>query len=534
MAALTEHDGADRGPRAARSGAAHGPAHPGAPHGPATRPPAAGRSLGEGRESGQMAEGTIPATAPELPVVIQGGMGIGVSGWQLAAAVASAGQLGVVSGVALDTIVVRHLQLGDLDGSVRRGLAAFPVQSVAERILERYFVEGGIEPDRPFAPTPLLRLHQRPDDVALIVAANFVEVFLAKQGHLGPVGVNYLEKVQLATPASILGAMLAGVDNVLMGAGIPTKIPRLLDALAAGDPASIPVDVEDAPEDTSHRTGIDPAPYTGSRAPIGRPKFLAVIATHVLAQFLARNPLTRPDGFVVETPVAGGHSAAPRGRTVLDEHGQPLYSERDVVDCAAMRALGLPFWLAGGYGTPEGLVAARQAGAAGVQVGSAFALCTESGIDPALRQEVLRRALRGELTVRNDPRASSTGFPFKVAALASTLADPQVAANRRRVCDLGYLRVPYAKPGGGVGYRCAGEPVNAFVRKGGQLCETEGRHCLCNGLLATAGLGQRRPRGYLEPPIVTIGQELSFLGELTADGNEYCAADVVSYLLSGT
>ena len=51
------------------------------------------------------------------------------------------------------------------------------------------------------------------------MVANFAEVWLAKQGHHGPVGVNFLEKVQMATPAAAYGAMLAGVDVVLVGAG---------------------------------------------------------------------------------------------------------------------------------------------------------------------------------------------------------------------------------------------------------------------------------------------------------------------------
>ena len=49
-----------------------------------------------------------------------------------------------------------------------------------------------------------------------------------RRGHDGWVGVNYLEKIQLATPAAVYGAMLAGVDYVLMGAGVPTGIPQLL------------------------------------------------------------------------------------------------------------------------------------------------------------------------------------------------------------------------------------------------------------------------------------------------------------------
>ena len=62
-----------------------------------------------------------------LPKIIQGGMGVGVSNWRLARAVSRLGQLGVVSGTALDQILVRRLQEGDPRGDVRRSLARFPV-----------------------------------------------------------------------------------------------------------------------------------------------------------------------------------------------------------------------------------------------------------------------------------------------------------------------------------------------------------------------------------------------------------------------
>jgi NAD(P)H-dependent flavin oxidoreductase YrpB (nitropropane dioxygenase family) len=42
-----------------------------------------------------------------LPVIIQGGMGVAVSSWRLARAVARTGQLGVVSGTALEIVIAR-------------------------------------------------------------------------------------------------------------------------------------------------------------------------------------------------------------------------------------------------------------------------------------------------------------------------------------------------------------------------------------------------------------------------------------------
>ncbi|HET9092260.1 MAG TPA: nitronate monooxygenase [Acidimicrobiales bacterium] len=464
-----------------------------------------------------------------LPVVIQGGMGIGVSGWRLARAVSLAGQLGVVSGVALDALVARRLQLGDPGGHLRRALGAFPVPAVAERVLARHFVPGGIGPRTPYRNLARPSLAPERAGTELAVVANFAEVHLAKEGHDGLVGINYLEKTQMANPAALYGAMLAGVDYVLVGAGIPAAFPRLVDSLAAGEPAGLSVDVAGGAT-----APLTVTPFAGSAGrPPRRPGVLAVVASHVLAAFLARDDRTRPDGFVVEGPVAGGHVVPPRGPLELDGSGEPVYGPRDVVDLERLRALGLPFWLAGGRAHPDAVREARAEGAAGVQVGSAFALCEESGLAPELRRAVVEGALAGTLRVRTDPVVSPTGFPFKVAELAGTLSDDGASRERRRVCDAGYLRQAYRGPDGRTGYRCPAEPVAAYLRKGGRREDTAGRCCLCNALLAAAGLGQRRSSGSSEPPIVTIGQDLSFLPALASGSRTYGAAEVVAYLLGG-
>lgn len=466
------------------------------------------------------------------PAVIQGGMGVGVSGWPLARAVARTGQLGVVSGVALDATLARRLQLGDPGGHLRRALAHFPGRAAAERIVARYFVPGGLDQAQPFRPVPRLGLRPSQARTELIVAANFAEVFLAKEGHDGTVGINYLEKIQLATPAAIYGAMLGGVNYVLMGAGIPAGIPALLNAFAAHAPAQLPVTVAGGTGD-HHVVGLDPASLTGS-PPASRPEFLAIISSAVLAGYLCRTEASRPDGFVLETPVAGGHSAPPRGRLRLDDAGEPVYGPRDAIDQDQVAAHGLPFWLAGGYSTPQQVAAARSAGAAGIQAGTPFALCRESGLDPRLKRRLQEQAAAGTLTVRNSAHASPAGFPFKTAELAGTLTDPDVYAARPRLCDLGYLRTPYQRADGGVGYRCPAEPAEEYARKGGLAEDPDDRRCLCNALLATIGLGQRRAGGWTEPPLVTLGQDLRCLPELLHRyGRDYSAADVVRYLLDG-
>jgi NAD(P)H-dependent flavin oxidoreductase YrpB (nitropropane dioxygenase family) len=337
----------------------------------------------------------------------------------------------------------------------------------------------------------------------------------------------------MATPSALLGAMLAGVDYVLMGAGIPRQIPALLRSLAAGEVGRVSVDV--AGGTTQYHVEVDPVDLLGVvRPPLSRPDFLAIVSLDQLASYLSRDPEIRPDGFVVERPAAGGHSAPPRGRMQLNSDGDPVYGARDEADLAKMAALGLPFWMAGGYGTPGQVAAAVEAGAVGAQVGTVFALSTDSGLTDTAREAVLQRLRCGNLAVRNDPRASPTGFPFKVAALDDTGSQAAVYEARSRLCDLSYLRQPFERADGSIGYRCAGEPVHMYTRKGGAAEDTDGRKCLCNGLTATVGLGQERRDGYHERPLVTLGSDLQGARDLIRrhpDG--WTALDALRYLEEG-
>ena len=474
---------------------------------------------------------TSPAVA-QLPSIIQGGMGVAVSSWRLARAVAETGQLGVVSGTALDVVIARRLQDGDLDGHVRRALEHFPVPAMADRVLQRYFRSGGRAPGQAYKATPQLTLRPGLRTMELSVVANFAEVWLAKEGHDGLIGVNFLEKIQLATATAAYGAMLANVDYVLMGAGIPAKIPHLLDQLSAHAPAQLDLHVEGAT--TSYTVGLVPHTLTGTELPpLRRPTFLAIVSADVLATYLAREDGTRPDGFVIEGPPAGGHNAPPRGRLTLDDTGQPIFGPRDNANVAKVAALGLPFWLAGGYATPERLREAKALGASGIQAGTIFALSADSGITPELRQEMLTELGEGRLDVRTDPLASPTRFPFKVASLPGTLASDDVYAARARICDLGYLRSAYERSAGVIGYRCPAEPVQDYLHKGGSVTDTAGRMCLCNGLTATVGLGQTRQDGYQEAPLATLGTDLAGAEQLLRrhlDG--WSAAQAVDYLSS--
>ena len=468
--------------------------------------------------------------AQGLPVIIQGGMGVAVSSWKLAKSVSKAGQLGVVSGTAIDAVIARRLQNGDVGGHLRRALAAFPIPEIAQRVEKKYFRSEGRHGD-PYIPVPKLSLHPSTDALELWVVSNFVEVWLAKEGHDGLVGINFLEKIQMATPSAAYGAMLAGVDYVLMGAGIPSEIPHLLNVLAQNEPASLNVHVDGATQ--PYKEIFYPKTFTGiTLPPLRRPKFLAIVSAHVLAAYLAKDELTKPDGFIIEGFTAGGHNAPPRGTMVLDDDGQPIFGPRDEADIQKVAKVGLPFWLAGGQSTPEQVRTAQAFGAVGVQVGTIFSLAEESGIEPNIRQELLDHLASGNLIVRTDPFASPTGFPFKVATLQDTLSDEEVYEARPRLCDLGYLRVPYERSPGVVGYRCPSEPSHVYLRKGGEEEELTDRKCLCNALMSNVGLGQTRADGYSEPPLITLGADLTGAKELLKfHPSGWDATQAVQYLL---
>ncbi|MFI5336769.1 MAG: nitronate monooxygenase, partial [Opitutales bacterium] len=197
-------------------------------------------------------------------------MGVAVSGWRLARAVSLTGQLGVVSGTLLAVVQSRKLQQGDPGGHLRRAFDHFPLPAVAERIWRDYYVPGGVPPGASYKATPMPNLTPSAAFTELVVIANFAEVWLAKEGHPGRVGINLLEKIQLPTLPSLYGAMLAGVDYVLMGAGIPRAIPGSLDLLARGEAAELKIDIEGAAPDAPSFLRFDPRSFVPEAAPPGR------------------------------------------------------------------------------------------------------------------------------------------------------------------------------------------------------------------------------------------------------------------------
>ena len=190
--------------------------------------------------------------------IIQGGMGVYVSNWRLAQAVAKEKPgvtAGTVSGTGLDIVYSRLLQLGDPGGHIRQALHAFDKKfgiEIGQKIINRFFIEGGKNPDTRFKypPKQLLRtpngndqlpMVNEPDSVTeltlddevieILIATGFAETWLAKQGHTGSIFMNFLYKVELPLIYTLYGAMLAGIDGVIVGAGNPDGLAAICSQL---------------------------------------------------------------------------------------------------------------------------------------------------------------------------------------------------------------------------------------------------------------------------------------------------------------
>ena len=154
------------------------------------------------------------------------------------------------------------------------------------------------------------------------------------------------------------GAMLADVDGVIVGAGNPDGLPAICSRLAEHAAVTCDLSVLYREAGESFHITFDPRQVAQGRLavnPLRRPAFLAIVSLENLVQALAQSQTEAPDGFIIEHHTAGGHNAGPQGPLKKDDRGQPIYGPEDEPDLQAIRQVGLPFWLAGGYGSREKL-----------------------------------------------------------------------------------------------------------------------------------------------------------------------------------
>jgi nitronate monooxygenase len=463
------------------------------------------------------------------PMIIQGGMGVHVSCPGLARAVSMYSQprretLGTGSGTAIERVMARLLQRGGekADDIVRmiRGSEIPEIREMGERIIEKYL-------NKPKSGIPVFTLQPPPSRflIELTICANYVFVMLSKEGHINPVSMNYLEKIQAPHVFAVYGAMLAGVDFITVGAGIPLQFPDIFDAYMEGREATYSITVHGG-EDYVMR--FNPQTFFGRIIPMAtKPRFIPIIASNTLATLLVvkKNLRGRIYGLVVEEPTAGGHNAPPRDKVA--------YGPRDLVDYSKLKDLGIPFWIGGSKASPDGLSRALSLGAKGIQAGTIFAFCDDSGMHPEIRRIARRLGYNGTAKVVTDRLASPTGYPFKVLQVGGTASENDVYMERTRICDQGALVEYYYRPDGTIGQRCPSEPVDAYIKKGGKLDDTIGRKCVCNGLVTTGNL--RHDGETHEPFLVTSGDDMEcFKHLMSGEDDTYGAKRALDYLFQGT
>ena len=465
----------------------------------------------------------------DLDVVV-GGMGVDISSVNLVAAVAnhpSQRMSGSLSGTALADTYVRLLQLGDVGGAVREAFDAFKelVPTLAdevEALFSKYFIAGGKAADANYLGLPIGGMEPPRLVQVMTIVSTFAHVWRAKKKAPGrPIGVNFLRKIERVLLYGLYGAVLAEADWIVMGAGDPSAIPGFLNLMAKHEPVEMPIQVATVPLG-GYSIKFEPRTLVGKDFPESkRPAFIAIVSSHLQAEGLAGNPKTRPDAFVVEGPDAGGHNAPPRLKK-KDEKGNYIYGDEDIADIDAVAALGIPYFVAGGHGHPV----SPETDHPPRQVGTLFALSSDSGMEPGLRKRALTKIWKNEMEVVASSDASPSTFPFKLALVEGTMADPKVYSDRNRICNLGHLRGQRPKDGKPVGL-CPADKQDVFKRSGGPMWRTQNAMCLCNGLMAACGLGQPD-----EPPLLTLG-DISPVRDLQRKLRrmEYTATEAAEYLI---
>lgn len=347
-------------------------------------------------------------TLPELVIkgkkikrpIIQGGMGVGVSLYPLASAVAKAGGLGVVSSACLDRLVTK-------------------------RTGKKY---NSYE-------------------------AAYEEVSLAKAKG-GFAGINIMCALARDYNDSVKGAIDAGADAIISGAGLPLTLPSIQPPK---DTALIPI--------VSSARALD-----------------------IICKKWEKLGY-RPDAVVLEGPLAGGHLGFKINQ--IDTEENKLENLFPPVKDMAMKYGDIPVIVAGGIYTYEDILKFLNMGASGVQMGTRFLATEESSATEDYKQAVVK-AKDEDIIVAHDP-GSPCGLPFRVIK-QSPMYMSALKRLRPPKCDKGYVLL---KDKEGKFTICPAKESN------------EHHFCICNGLLSSAGYNTDK-----EEPLYTVGTTASRIDKI--------------------
>jgi nitronate monooxygenase len=318
-------------------------------------------------------------------------MGVGVSLYPLARAVAQEGGLGIVSSACLDRL-----------------------------------------------------LSKRNGKKLNIYEAAYEEVSLSKSAG-GFAGINIMCALVHDYEDSVRGALDAGADAIISGAGLPMSLPGIQ---APKDTALIPI--------------------------VSSPRALELICKKW------ERLGYRPDAVVLEGPLAGGHLGFKMDQ--VDLECNILENLLPPVKDMAMKYGDFPIIVAGGIYTHQDIVRFFKMGANGVQMGTRFLATNESSASEAYKQAVLR-AKKEDIIVGHDP-GSPCGLPFRVIK-QSPMYVSALKKLRKPKCDKGYVLLKDAE---GKFTKCPAKESN------------EHHFCICNGLLSSAGYNPDK-----EEALYTVG-----------------------------
>ena len=258
----------------------------------------------------------------------------------------------------------------------------------------------------------LMRATGHSRDKQVIEAANLValdrEIRAAREiaAGNGIIAVNVMRAVSQYA-GYVRQACASGADAIVVGAGLPFDLPEL----------------------TADYPGVALIPILSEARAIGL----------VLRKWMRKGRL--PDAIVIEHPrYAGGHLGAAK----IDEVGDPRFDFAQVLPAAQrlFEELGIvpiPLIVAGGINSPERVREALSLGAAGVQVGTPYAVTAESDAHPNFKR-VLAEARPEDIVTF----MSVAGLPARAVRtpwLARYLEKEAVLQRRakpRRECTLAF------------------------------------------------------------------------------------------------
>jgi nitronate monooxygenase len=310
--------------------------------------------------------------------IIQGGMGVGVSLHPLARAVAREGGLGIISSACIDRLV-----------SKRNNKKANTYEAVYE------------------------------------------EVSLSKIEN-GFAGINIMAALMRDYNDSVKGALDAGADVIISGAGLPLTLPAI-----------------QPPKDTA---------------------LIPIVSSARALEIICKKWEKlgyRPDAVVLEGPLAGGHLGFRIDHVELEANR--LENLLPPVKDMALKCGDFPVIVAGGIYTHEDIVTFINMGADGVQMGTRFLATEESSATPAYKQAVIDAA-EEDIVVAHRP-GSPCGLPFRVIR-QSPMYVSSLKRLRKPKCDKGYVLM---KDTEGKYTVCPAKQDN------------ENYFCICNGLLSSSG-----------------------------------------------